>query len=222
MEFRKSYINDLSLSRYERNLYWISLPFDVKLSDVFGFGKYGQHWIIEEYDGKGRAQNGYWVDSKPNWKYVTEEVKDEYIATFDATVSGTMPTAVKDGRHFAGWYTAAGTSYQVIDANGTWKQVTGYTDASKHWIRASNTTLYAHYDDPTFLSIDFSPEHAMPQADITATISFNPAIGDPEGDYTLCYTLGFVGSLNSESADLQRAIYKVLYPNMVNMSERTM
>lgn len=34
--------------------------------------------------------------------------------------------------------------------------------------------------------------------------------------------LGFVGSLNSESADLQRAIYKVLYPNMVNMSERTM
>ena len=78
MEFRKSYINDISLSRYERNLYWISFPFDVKLSDVFGFGKYGQHWIIEYYDGKGRAQKGYWADSEPNWKYVSEEVKDEF------------------------------------------------------------------------------------------------------------------------------------------------
>ena len=33
--------------------------------------------------------------------------------------------------------------------------------------------------------------------------------------------LGNIGSLNSESADLQRAIYKVLYPSLVNMSERT-
>lgn len=33
--------------------------------------------------------------------------------------------------------------------------------------------------------------------------------------------LGFIGSLNNESADFQRAIYKVLYPNMVNIGERT-
>lgn len=79
MEFRKSYINDYSLSRYERNLYWISFPFDVNLSDVFGFGKYGEHWIIEYYDGKGRAQKGYWAESEPNWKFVTEEVKDEFV-----------------------------------------------------------------------------------------------------------------------------------------------
>ena len=119
----------------------------------------------------------------------TEGGVQKINATYDAAVSGTMPTALKNGRRFAGWYTAAGTSYKVINADGTWRQVAGYTDASKHWILASNTTLYAHYDDPSFLSIDFSPEHAMPRADITATVSFNSTPGEPEGDYTLCYTL---------------------------------
>ena len=57
-------------SAYERGLYWISFPFDVNLSDVFGFGTYGVDWIIEYYDGAGRAQKGYWIDSPSFWKYV--------------------------------------------------------------------------------------------------------------------------------------------------------
>lgn len=58
-------------SIYERALYFISFPFDVNLGEVFGFGTYGVHWIIENYDGENRAKNGYWIDSPPNWKYVT-------------------------------------------------------------------------------------------------------------------------------------------------------
>ena len=58
-------------SAYERGLYWISFPFDVNLSDVFGFGTYGTHWIIMEYDGAARATEGYWADSEGFWKYVT-------------------------------------------------------------------------------------------------------------------------------------------------------
>jgi hypothetical protein len=60
-----------SLSRYARDLFYISFPFDVNLSDAFGFGTYGTHWIIEYYDGKGRAKNGFWADSESNWKFVT-------------------------------------------------------------------------------------------------------------------------------------------------------
>ena len=58
-------------SPYERALYWISFPFDVNLSDVFGFGTYGTHWIIMEYDGAERAKEGYWRDSEGFWKHVT-------------------------------------------------------------------------------------------------------------------------------------------------------
>ena len=64
-----------ALSVYARDLYWISFPFDVKLSDVFGFGTYGTHWIIEYYDGKGRAKNGFWADSPSNWKFVTPAMR---------------------------------------------------------------------------------------------------------------------------------------------------
>ena len=57
-------------SQYERALYWISFPFDVNLSDVFGFGTYGEDWIIEYYDGAARAAEGYWIDSPGFWRYV--------------------------------------------------------------------------------------------------------------------------------------------------------
>ena len=59
------------LSRYERDLFYISFPFRVNLNEVFGFGTYGVHWIIEEYDGAGRAQKGFWKDSPTFWKFIT-------------------------------------------------------------------------------------------------------------------------------------------------------
>lgn len=67
------------LSQYERALYFISFPFDVKVSEIFGFGQYGVHWVIEYYDGLTRAQNGYWIDSKPNWKYVDPDMAQTYV-----------------------------------------------------------------------------------------------------------------------------------------------
>jgi hypothetical protein len=57
---------------YERALYWISFPFNVKLKDIFGFSNYGDHWILEEYNGQARAENGAWVDSESYWEYITD------------------------------------------------------------------------------------------------------------------------------------------------------
>lgn len=65
-------------SRYKRDLFYISFPFDVKLGDVFGFGTYGKHWIIEYYDGVGRAKNGFWADSEPNWKFVMPAQRHDF------------------------------------------------------------------------------------------------------------------------------------------------
>ena len=65
-------------SRYKRDLFYISFPFDVKLSDVFGFGTYGKHWIIEYYDGKGRAKNGFWADSDSYWKFVLPSQRSSF------------------------------------------------------------------------------------------------------------------------------------------------
>ena len=62
-------------SIYERGLYFISFPFDVHLSDVFGFGTYGTHWVISTYNGKRRAERGYFEEDCinedcTNWDYI--------------------------------------------------------------------------------------------------------------------------------------------------------
>ena len=60
---------------YERGLYFISFPFDVHLSDVFGLGTYGTHWVISTYNGKRRAERGYFEEDCinedcTNWDYI--------------------------------------------------------------------------------------------------------------------------------------------------------
>lgn len=69
-------------SLYERGLYFVSFPFDVNLSDVFGFGTYGTHWVISKYNGLRRAQNGYFIDNCvnddcTNWDYIWDP--DEFV-----------------------------------------------------------------------------------------------------------------------------------------------
>ena len=73
MTFTKDWVLDeskRSLSKWQRTDYWVSFPFDVNLSDVFGFGEYGDQWIMLYYDGAERAEKGGWKGTT-YWKYIT-------------------------------------------------------------------------------------------------------------------------------------------------------
>ena len=70
MSFSESFIKNDSKSINERAFYWVSFPFDVQISDVFGFGEYAEHWIMQEYDGESRAKYGLFEDSGTYWKYI--------------------------------------------------------------------------------------------------------------------------------------------------------
>ena len=93
MTFNKNTLNGAG-SQHERALYWVSFPFDVKLDEAFGFGNYGEHWIMEYYDGEARAKNGAWVDSDTYWKYITEpkgytlEAGKGYVLCLDLDLLG--------------------------------------------------------------------------------------------------------------------------------------
>ena len=93
MTFNKKTLNGAG-SQHERALYWVSFPFDVKLDEAFGFGNYGEHWIMEYYDGEARAKNGAWVDSDTYWKYITEpkgytlEAGKGYVLCLDLDLLG--------------------------------------------------------------------------------------------------------------------------------------
>ena len=79
MQFDKSDIMDNNKSKWEKGLYWISFPFDVKLEDVFGLGEYGTAWIIQYYDGAERAQKGWFQETATFWKYVMPEERKNFV-----------------------------------------------------------------------------------------------------------------------------------------------
>lgn len=71
LNLTRDHLSSTTKSPKEKSCYWVSFPFDVNLSDVFGCGKYGEDFIIQYYDGAERAQKGCWVDSPTYWKYIT-------------------------------------------------------------------------------------------------------------------------------------------------------
>ena len=73
MSFTKAHLIDANKSEQEKLTYWISFPFDVTISDVFGFGEVGQYWMIKYYDGAERADIGWFLDTKTFWKYKTKK-----------------------------------------------------------------------------------------------------------------------------------------------------
>lgn len=80
MTFTKDHIMSASNTDWEKRYYWISFPFDVRISDVFGFGEYGKQWIIQYYDGAERAKKGYYLESPTYWRWISDTT---YIAGKD-------------------------------------------------------------------------------------------------------------------------------------------
>ena len=68
----KEHLTSTTKTEWERLYYWISFPFDVRISEIFGFGEYGKHYIIEYYDGAARAENGCWADSPTYWRQIKD------------------------------------------------------------------------------------------------------------------------------------------------------
>ena len=93
MNFNKNTLNGAG-SEHERALYWVSFPFDVDLGKAFGFGNYGEHWIMEYYDGKERAEKGLWKEPTYSyWKYITNpnyilEAGKGYVLCLDLDLLG--------------------------------------------------------------------------------------------------------------------------------------
>ena len=71
-----------------------------------------------------------------------------------------LPMPIISGYTFDGWYTTAngvGGGAKVATADGWIANVSGYTSENGSWIRASATTLYAHYTKKEYsISYDFA------------------------------------------------------------------
>ena len=72
MRFSRTALNNDALSPYERYNYFISLPFDVQMADIYGIGTVGTAWRILYYDGKGRAEEGFFAERTDNWVMIDD------------------------------------------------------------------------------------------------------------------------------------------------------
>ena len=72
------------VSHYEKMFYWVSFPFDVKLSDVFGLGAYGEYWAVQYYNGEKRALYGLPTEESTGWEYVAETKEEADTKTLKA------------------------------------------------------------------------------------------------------------------------------------------
>lgn len=52
---------------YTDAYYWISLPYDCNISDIFGIAGYGDKWVIQTYHGDYRAARGWWAETSSWW-----------------------------------------------------------------------------------------------------------------------------------------------------------
>ena len=79
LTLNRTTLQDATKTEWERLYYWISFPFDVRISEIFGFGEYGKHYIIQYYDGAERAKNGCWADSPTYWRNITDTTYSKFV-----------------------------------------------------------------------------------------------------------------------------------------------
>ena len=57
---------------YQFLMYYISFPFDVRIADIYGCGSYGEHWILQKYNGEKRAQTGWFRETDTFWETMSQ------------------------------------------------------------------------------------------------------------------------------------------------------
>ena len=68
----KDHITNPKKSEQQALTYWISFPFDVNIADISGFGEHGKDWILRQYNGKKRAEKGWFLDTPTFWERISE------------------------------------------------------------------------------------------------------------------------------------------------------
>lgn len=137
---------------------------DYKTSDLSVSSHKGQYFYVENKSTTGEPEK------TANWKDFTVTITldqqsattnsdpTSYTPVYNSTVLAALTSnPEKTGYTFEGFYTAEdGEGSQIIGKDKAWKQVAGYTDASKHWIKTASATLYAKWT-PKKYTITLNP-----------------------------------------------------------------
>ena len=94
---------------YEQCLYYISFPFDVKVSDVIGIGKRGVDWDLYKYNGAKRAEVG-WFLADGHETFWEKMGSDDILHAYEGYCLGLEETHFNNGSHSVWTNISAGGS----------------------------------------------------------------------------------------------------------------
>ena len=122
-------------SNIERH-YFISLPFDCKVSNIFGIGGFMNYWGIQRYNGAKRAQIGWFQETPTFWEWLSADdvmqAGEGYLLSVDKKALQN-DGVWKDGIVYQKQETiinpATGKPYKAVDGTDSVAWVT-YTDGS--------------------------------------------------------------------------------------------
>lgn len=119
----------ITSSGYIDEYYWISLPYECHVSDIFGIEGYGSDgsWVIQTYRGDLRAEKGWWAETNAWWydldRTDTLKANEGYVIRF-TNLNGENGWTTKD--RFPG---GAGSKIQLYfpsaESDKTIKPLTG-------------------------------------------------------------------------------------------------
>ena len=77
-------------ANYEEH-YWFTLPFDCVVGSISGVPGYMQTWGIQRYNGKKRAEKGWWKETETFWEWMKPDDVMEagvgYVLSFDKSAA---------------------------------------------------------------------------------------------------------------------------------------
>ncbi len=134
---------------YERCRYYFSFPFDVRVSDIFGVGEFGTHYIIQKYNGAKRAKHGWFMEYNTFWETVnitdTLNANEGYCLmldrkAFNSTASDGVWTNIGSGQSTYLYFPSMNGSLGTINAaSGTYDIDSLSCKINRSWTTASGT-----------------------------------------------------------------------------------
>lgn len=187
ISFTKDFVNG-SYSKDLRQFYWISFPFEVDMKDVFGFGEYGTHWILEYYDGERRAKDGLWLDSPSFWEYIIDttnfviEANKGYVLCLDLETMGTESEVFQNTDTVTLYFPSRDKLGEINDAYTITK-----VDIPSHICNIQRADRYIYDSNwnligvPSYANKDFTSN----PTNLTYFYEYTPQDNPNESDYTV-------------------------------------
>ena len=138
---------------YTDAYYWISLPYDCNVSDIFGIEGYGNYWVIQTYMGSLRAEKGWWAEYSSWWYNLertdTLKANEGYVIRLTNLESSGAPFT-KDGVNTLRLYFPSSRTDLTIGQIGSTTQTLVKEHICEQWHGRDSIEGHKHEGDPRY------------------------------------------------------------------------